>query len=822
MSNLPQQLTSFIGREREIGEVIRLLNGARLVSLVGTGGCGKTRLSLQVASRLLSRYSGGAWFVELASLSDPKLVPQAVASALGVREEAGRALPDTLADYLKPLKLLLVLDNCEHVLEACASLASTLLQACPHLRVLTTSRERLGIGGEVVWTVPQLSRPDPRRLLPLERLHEYEAVRLFVERARYSQPSFSITPENVRAVIQLCWRLDGLPLAIELAAARTRVLSVEQIVERLDERFRLLISSDYLLEPRQQTLTALMDWSYDLLTEQQQALLRDVSVFAGSFTLDAIKAVHRAEEDEYKLIDLLSRLVEQSLLIKEEQAGAARYRLLDTIRHYALEKLRASGEAPPLRRLHLEYYLDLAEKAQPQLLGENQGAWLDRLETEHDNLRAALEWSARGEDNPEAALRLSAALWRFWDMRGYITEGRRWLDESLGLDGHATAQIRAKALNAAGNLALEQGDYDRATEFYNAALVLRREAGERRGEANSFSNLGVVARSRGEYEQARRLYEDALAIFRELEDLAGVASVRDNLGFVAQSQGDYDDAEEQYREALDLFRRQGDVSGVCIALTNLGEVARYRGEYDQALEFYGEARTLAEELGDKSAIAGLTSNQGSVAYRQGDHAGAIELYLQSLSTFHDLGQKQDIADCLEGLAMAEAQAHPERAVRLFGAAESLRQKIRAPMSPSKCAEYERALEAVRSRLKDRTFKAVWARGRAGTIEETIAFVQQAMQSTAQGNEPVRGGTATSTGEKTQNGIYPAGLTPREVDVLRLLASKQELTNAQIADRLDVSSRTVDSHLNRIYAKIGVSTRRGATRFAIEHGLGEDG
>jgi predicted ATPase len=423
--NLPRQLTSFIGREREMGEVKEFLATTRLLTLTGSGGCGKTRLALQVAADLLEAYADGVWLVELAALADPTLVPQTVASALGVREQPVRPLTETLVDYLQPKVLLLILDNCEHLLTASAQLANALLRSCPRLRMLASSRQGLGIAGERTYRVPSLSLPQPRPLPPVERLTDYEAVRLFVERAVFTQPSFAITDQNAPAVAQVCERLDGIPLAIELAAARVKALPVEKLNERLDDMFRLLTGGSRTALPRQQTLRALIDWSYDLLSEPERALLRRLSAFAGGWTLEAAEAVGVGEGvEEWEVLDLLTSLVEKSLVLYEEREGEGRYRLLETVRQYARDRLLESEEGEAVRTRHLEFFLHWAE----------QGPGLERLETEHDNLRAALAWSG-AQRQGDVGLRLGGAMGGFWHVRGYWTEGRERLAGVLALLG---------------------------------------------------------------------------------------------------------------------------------------------------------------------------------------------------------------------------------------------------------------------------------------------------------------------------------------------------------------------------------------------------
>ncbi len=443
-TNLPVQLTSFVGREREMTEVKRLLPTARLLTLTGTGGAGKTRLALHVAADVLEEFPNGVWLVELAALSDPALVPHTIASALRIREASGSPMLATLLDYLQYKKLLLMLDNCEHLIEACAHLAEAMLRACPDLRILATSREPLGVPGELAWRVPSLSLPEPGWLPSPETLMKYGAVRLFIERAAVGQPTFTLTPQNSVPVATVVQRLDGIPLAIELAAARVQGLSVEQIARRLDDLFRLLTRGSRTSPPRHQTLQGVLDWSYHLLSEAEQMVLRRLAVFAGGWTLEAAEEVCGGGV-EFDVLDLLTQLVFKSLVLMDERGGEVRYRFLETVRQYSWNKLSSSGEIAKLRERHRDSSLRLVERAEVELQGPNQRMWLERLETEHDNLRAALEWSLTEGGGAEPGLRLAGCLWRFWHERGYWSEGRRWLEAALERSSTSTAS-RAKAL----------------------------------------------------------------------------------------------------------------------------------------------------------------------------------------------------------------------------------------------------------------------------------------------------------------------------------------------------------------------------------------
>jgi predicted ATPase/class 3 adenylate cyclase len=660
-NNLPIALTSFIGREREMEEIKALLKKVRLVTLTGTGGCGKTRLALEVAMEVMEDFPDGVWLVELAPLKETELVVQTVASALGVKEEAQRPLLETLTDFLKPKKLLLVLDNCEHLVDACAQLVGRLLQVCPNLWVLATSREALRIVGEQIYRVPSLSVPNLTPLPSLEQLMQYESVRLFVDRARLVRPSFSVNDQNASAVAEICHRLDGIPLAIELAAALVRGLTVEQIVERLSDRFRLLTAGTRTALPKHQTLRAAIDWSYELLSRAERALFRRLSVFAGGWDLEGAEAVGTGklpEGDEVRteeVWELMMRLIDKSLVVMEGEMG--RYQMLETLREYGWERLQEAGEAEETREKHLEFFLGLAERAEEELQGAQQREWLERLEKEQDKFRVALSYGL--EKEPEKALKLAAALWRFWDIHSNFTEGRSWLERALEKGMSAPASVRAKALNGAGVMAWRQGDHAAAQALLEESLTLFRELGDQRGIANVLNYSGNIAWAQGDLERAKALHEESLAIRRALGDQGGIASSLGNLGNIAWAQGDYERAKVLYEECLALFRELGNQWGVANVLNNLGVVVRAQGDYERA-------RVLLEE---------------------------------SLTLFRELGSQWGIVNALEELAkLAGVKGQRERAARLLGAAEALREVIGAPMYLPERPDYEQIVTELRSAL----------------------------------------------------------------------------------------------------------------------------
>jgi non-specific serine/threonine protein kinase len=656
------------------------------VTLTGAGGAGKTRLALHVAAGLLEAYPGGVRLVELAPLAEPALVPQAVGAALGAREAPGRPLADTLVQAVGRRRLLLVLDNCEHLVDACAALADALLRACPALQILATSREALGVPGETAWPVPPLSVPPAA--LPLARLAESEAVRLFTRRAQARSPGFALTEANAAAVAEVCRRLDGLPLALELAAARVSALSVQQIAARLDDHLRLLTAGRRVAPPHQQTLRASVDWSYELLAEPERRLLDRLAVFAGGWTLEAAEAVGAGPGPEPlapgDVLDVLARLVDKSLVVAGDGApagGERRYALLETVRQYAWERLAAGGDAATTRARHAAYFLDLAEAAEPALNGPDQAAWLTRLDAERENLRAALAWSLE-QDTGEPGLRLAAGLWRFWVTRGYLTEGQQWLDRVLSAGAGAPPARRAKALNAAGNLARVRGDARRAAARHEESLALRRALRDTTGVAASLTNLGNVALDRGDFGRAARLYEESLA---------------------------------HYREA-------GDRWGTALALNNLGVALREHGDPGRAAELHDASLASRRALGDRRGVAETVDNLGRVALDLKDWRRAEDLLRESLAMWRELGERPSVPMTLEDLARAAAALDdPDRAARLWGAAEALRATLGVPAAPYRQQGLAAAAASARARLGEARFARAWAGGRAMTADEAIAY-----------------------------------------------------------------------------------------------------
>lgn len=784
--NLPTPLSTFIGRETEIAEVKKRLLAQRLLTLTGPGGCGKTRLAIRVASDLPTEYADGVWLVEFAPLAEAVLVPQAVASVLGVQEQAGRTLVDALSDHLLHRHTLLVLDNCEHLVVACARLVETLLQVCPELRILATSRENLAIPGEMVWNVPPLSLPGPQpwrdptsRQNALQAYVQSEAVQLFVVRAAAVLPTFSMTEQNGVWVAEICRKLDGIPLAIELAAARVQTLTVGQIAERLDDRFHLLTSGSRNAPTRQQTLEATLDWSFSLLSEPEQKVLSRLSVFAGGWTLEAAEAVCAGHGREARdVLDQLTQLANKSLVVVERVPGQeTRFRLLETIRQYARDKMQAAGEAGEVQRRHRDWYMNLAGQAESELKGPKQSAWIERLERDHDNLRAALAWSL--ENDAVGALQLADRLGQFWFMRGHhFGEGKEWLLRALS---QAEAPEQAVA------------------------------------RASAFRWLGMLTYFQGDYGAARSAYEQSLVLYRELQDPDGIAEAIYYLADTAALQGDavatralFAEARSFMADNLTSLRSLGDQWNIARALNMLGELARVEGDYAAARLFYDESLLIRRELGDQRGMAVSLFNLGFVAHHDDDYQQAATFFEESLSLFQKLESWRGVVDCLLGLAgVAVSAGQPERAARLFGATEAVREAIHvgSVLSYPDRLEYDRYIAAVRAQLDETAFTAAWAEGRELTLEQAIEYALSVSEISADASTPP---SAQELKEKF------GGLTRREREAAALIA--QGKSNREIAQAMTVGVKTAETYMTRIRNKLGFDSRVQIALWAIEKGL----
>lgn len=763
--NLPAAMTRFIGRERERGEVARLLTEARLLTLIGSGGAGKTRLALAIAEDVVGTYPDGVWLVELAPNADPALVPQAVAAALNLREEPGRTLTSTLADALRHRRVLLVLDNCEHLTDACASLCATLLTTCPDLRILATSREALRLPGELIWRVPSLTVPDTSAA-SVARLLESEAVQLFVDRVRWRQPAFALTDENADAVAAICRQLDGMPLALELAAARAGVLTVPQLAARLDDALRLLNDGSRTAPPRQRTLRATLDWSYGLLEADERVMLARLAVFAGGCTLEAAETVCAgngiARDD---VLPLLAQLADKSLVQVEAERGEARYRLLEVVRQYAEEHLITSGAAEAVRQRHAEYFVTLAEPVQPTRADPVDAARLARLDIEQDNLRAALHWTrARGAHT--TGLRLAAALHPFWNLRGHFDEGIAWLTEFLETtaerDSPEMLAIRANAWASAALLASQRGDigagaahaeqalaaYRRVNDwrgiaqalnllgiaafrsndfagslaYYSESLAHFREVGDPIGIATNLGNLGRTSRFMGEIARATAFFAESEALRRKIDDIPGLANVLGNWGHMAREQGDPARAAPMLAESLAHYEQIGDKRGIGIALNQLAQLAHDTGDDARARALCERSLAIRREIGDRWGIANSLCTLGEITESH-DPASARVLYHESLAVYAGMDNHMGIAECLERLAHLRADASDTGeavwAARLLGAANALRKQLGAPVFPVDRPIVETATAAARTALGDEAFTEAWNAGHAMPLTQAV-------------------------------------------------------------------------------------------------------
>ena len=764
---LPNLLTSFVGREREVADVVDLLrqNGVRLVTLTGPGGVGKTRLAVRVAEELGPFFADGVAFVPLAAVREPAVVGAALAQALGVREAGDRPLADALTAFLRDRRLLLVLDNFEHILDA-APLVGDVLAACPRLKVLVTSRAVLRVSGEHACRVPPLALPDPERTPPITELRRAEAVRLFAERARAAEAGFALDDDTVEAVAGVCVRLDGLPLAIELAAARAKILSPQALLARLERRLDLLSDGPRDLPARQRTMRDTVAWSHELLSPEERRLFRRLSVFAGGFTLEAVDAVAGDPEDpRFEVLEGVAALIDHSLIRRAAEAnGEPRFEMLETIRAYGQERLAEADEATAARDAHARYFLELASGACARFEGAERALARERVAREHDNLRAALGWTTERGD-AEVAQRLAVHLARFWVVLGHVSEGRAWLDRAVALPGPAETETRADALCWAAQFAGHQAAVDREEDLANQALAISRAGGYSRGAAMALHQLGQAAHRRRDLVGAAARYEEAVARFREQgEQIWEGATLRD-LGVVAGTLGEHDRATAYHEAALRVWRRLDHPWGVPAALRDLADEALCRGDVAAALPLYRESLERWRLLGEKLHVAGALLGPASVALENGQ---------------------------------------AERAARLLGAAAALHEAIGAVPPADLPGGLGGGTEPARAALGEAAFGAAWAAGRALTVEEAIAEALAAVAPTA--------------ADANASTAAPAalGLTRREAEVFRLLAEGH--TNRQIAETLFISPRTVSKHVESILAKFGVETRSAAVAHAMRHGF----
>jgi predicted ATPase/DNA-binding CsgD family transcriptional regulator len=802
-TNLPIVLTSFVGRQREIEEITQMLAPAHVTSLVGVGGCGKTRLALQVAAQMADQQTHDVRWVDLARLADSTLVPQTVAKALNVVEQSGNLLIDTLIASLCGRQTLLVLDNCEHLLAACAQLVEA-LTGCPDLAILATSREPLGVVGERLYPVWPLALPAAD--LSVDKVGRFESVQLFVERARSLLPGFSLTLDNAEIISMICRDLDGIPLAIELASARVNVLNVKQIQERLDHRLDLLVSTTRADE-RHRTLRAAIDWSYDQLAPAERFLLQRLALFTAGFTLStAESACAWGEIRREAVLDLLSSLVSKSLVVAETLQGReARYRLLETIRQYAQEKLRASAEWVAAHDAYLACFLRLTEEVAPKLREQYQQLWLNWLEAENDNIRMALAWALE-QQRLEAGLRIGTALFSFWQTRAYIREGYTWFERLLTRsDETIPLTVRVNALTWASVLAAFLGDAAASTLRGREAMALCEAAGEAGKPLLAVALIGGAtgARTVGDYQTTYALGERINNLYRELGDVSLLGTGIMIQGGTAIALDKYDAAHGLLEESLTLAREAGDTFRIALTLNSLGDLARCERHVDQAQAFYQESLTLLREIGAVQEIPGTLHNLAYVDLDQGDLEHARALFHESLDAQRRLENKQGVLVSLLGLAaVAAARGLAAESMRLYAAVAANSPANAAILWSPEKIEYERYFGLARARLSRADFEAEQARGRALSLEKAIEYALQLPLSMAR---PAQADPAAAQ-----------LLTEREREAAILIA--RGLSNGEIADQLVLSKRTVEKHIANILSKLGFTQRAQIVRWAIENRL----
>lgn len=811
-ARLPVPLTPLVGRAREVAEVCRLLQaGVRLLTLTGPGGVGKSRLALEAASQSGGTFVDGAAFVPLAPIREPSQVGPSIARALGVVDPQSGSLVDALVRHLQARRLLLILDNFEHVVAA-APLLMDVLAGCPHLALLVTSRSILRVSGEHVLPVPSLESPDNARSRPPEKLLQCGAVQLFVERARAVRGDFSLSSDNAEAVVEICRLLDGLPLAIELAAARVTLLSPGALVSRLERRLPLLSRGSRDLPERLRTMRDAIAWSYDLLSPTEQALFGRLAVFAGGCTLDAAEAVRTASPGlPIDTLDGLADLVDQSLLYQVIQSdGEPRFLMLETIREYALERVGGAGDESAARRAHATHFAQLAEEAGTGLQGPEQQRWRDRLDVELDNLRAAVAWSADGSENPadaELALRISAALWYFWLQGHSPGEGRRWLLQALrAAPEQVGGAARGRALNALALLAWRQGDYATARAHLDDSLTILRETGNLSALAEALHALGHVLFEGGDYTGAEALFEESRSRYQDLGDMANTVPLVGDLGMVAYHRGDYAEAKRIFEESHRLSKQHGLRDRMADALNRLGDLAWLSNDLDRAQALYEQSRTLWKEARGMPGVASALHKLAQVRrHRRGDDSPPA-LLRESLHLQRELGNKQGIAECLAGFGgQASDRGDPREAARLLAAAARLLEIIGAPLAPTDRIQFERDVEAARSALGEPAWQEAWKEGRALTMEEAIA---EALRE--------HGPAHSIPAVKRPPGSDPASipLSAREREVAVLIA--RGLSNRKIAAALTITEKTAANHVDHILTKLDLHSRTQIAVWALQN------
>lgn len=758
-NNLSVQLTNFIGRESDITEIKRKLANARLITLLGPGGTGKTRLSMQIAADMIDEFTNGVFIAELAPISDPSKITQTLMNSLGVNEMKGQSLDIALAEYLRDKEMIIILDNCEHLINECAKIAEQLLVKCQKLKILATSREALNCSGEITYRVPPLSLPDPGKKISPEQLTQYEAVRLFIERALVINHKFRVTNENAPALAHICHQLDGIPLAIELAAARVNVLSAEGINERLNDRFKLLTGGKRTALPRQQTLRALIDWSYDLLSEKEKTLWHSLSVFRGGWTFEACEKICADEViEEYEILDLLGNLIDKSIVKVTETENTFRYIMLETIRKYGDEKLTESGKRDVLREKHFNYFFELAKDSETGLTGNEQKEWIKRLAVENENIRDSLNWSL--SNYPEYSLKMSVALGKFWELRSYFTEGLESLRKSIGISESSELIWKAKALYWTGFFYIHQGNYKESKKYLNQclgmfielknkdlealtlislatiglfetdygnlysnsekSLLISQEINNKSYIARNKQNIALGLMQQGKHDAARSMFEESISVYRELNDHAQLAKIIGNIGALEYLLSNYDKAKDAFEESLKIRQELGDRQGIAIALSNLGSVAYMVKDFDESEKRLEESLEITEQIGDKRISVTTLSTLGSIAHDRGDFTKAFNLQRRSIEIANEIGDKYSMAKGIEGFAfilvsLKKYNIGCKMAARYISLLESSNKNI----IEGELVRIEEIKTTLKSNLTEPEFRKYWAEGENMTIENVL-------------------------------------------------------------------------------------------------------
>lgn len=869
-NNLPLELNRFIGRERELKQVRQLIWTTRLLTLIGPGGCGKTRLAIKVGETLLDAFRNGVWFIDLARLSKNGLVPQAIGMVFEIQETAGQSFSDALINFLRPREMLIILDNCEHVLSACADLVTSLMQSCPQLFLLATSREAFNIDGEVVWPTPPLSFIRPGKRVDVESLIAYEAPRLFLERAAANQPNFAATRQNALAIAQICKMLDGLPLAIELAAARVSTWSTDQIAEQLGNRFDLLNLGRRTTPARHQTLRAMIDWSYGLLSATEKKLYQRLAVFEGGWTLEAVEAVCSDAEkiiqvnnESVQTVNILSRLVEKSLVIVEPvqndftfrsegtRLSAVRYRFLETIRQYAREKLTDGIQADDInlqpedyvqvRDRHLVYFTQWVKRHSPDLNGPDRLIWLERFEREHENIRAALEWGLSNDRCAEPVIELAVTFAEFLLIQGFFSEGRSYLSSALSrqqtgsllsanhlpdrLLSEKELNLRALGLISLAEMAFIQSDFLIIQPLLDEGLYILRALGKDHSAeyALALRIYGDMKMETGDYAAANNLLNESLHINRELNNVPGICNALMLIGWAAMRNGDYSDAEVIFEEFLKFAHRSGSTHFISYALSGMGELAIRKEQYDRARVLLEESLALRRDIGDQWAIGTSLGSLGWAAMQQGDYPRMWAALKESITIRLEIGEKGGVAWCLEKLAEGilqeariqtpkERNNHYRRAACMYGAAAAIRAPVGSVIDLADQPDHKRNIDNLRKRLGEKVFIQAWNEG-----EQMITHEKGVEMVLVLGLPGIRQNpTETVILLDQDRSNKPGGLSRREREVATLIM--QGRSNQDIAEAMTVELKTVETHIAHIFNKLGFDSRVQIAVWAVEKGL----